>query len=200
MQTKARGLLQDLEKQASAAYVRGHQLAEQNHPNEAVAVLTEVTKLYPGTAAARDSQALLNQLGTRGDATEQSKARRAKEMLVQAREDYRMQQFSCCLDRCEVLIKEFANAPEAQDAAVLMNDIKSNPEFLKSACNQLGDRLAIMTLALAESLLKKGQPQEAIYYFEKVIQSYPDTRHAESAQSRLAAIRGLPARTTDFKK
>ncbi len=81
-----------------------------------------------------------------------------------------------------------------------MTEIKSNPEFLKSACNQLGDRLAVMTLALAESLLKKGQPQEAIFYLEKVMQTYPDSRHAEAAQTRLAAIRGLPARSTDYKK
>jgi TolA-binding protein len=120
-------------------------------------------------------------------------------MLIQAREDYRMQQFSCCLDRCELLVSQFPNMPEAQEAAQLLSDIKSSPEFLKSACNQLGDRLAVMTLALAESLLKKGQPQEAVFYFEKVIQNYPDSRHAETAQTRLVQIRGLPSRSTDFK-
>jgi thioredoxin-like negative regulator of GroEL len=200
VQTKARKLLQDLEQQAAARYARARQFADRNQTAEAVEGLQEVVKLYPGTPAARDSQTLLTRLGSKGDATDQSRARRAKEMLTQAREDYRMQQFSCCLDRCELLVNQFSNTPEAQDAAALMNDIKGNPDFLKSACNQLGDRLAIMTLALAESLLKKGQPQEAVFYFEKVIQNYPDTRHAENAQTRLAQIRGLPARSTDFKK
>jgi thioredoxin-related protein/outer membrane protein assembly factor BamD (BamD/ComL family) len=200
VQTKARGLLQELEQQAALRYGRARQLADRNQVSEAVEALNEVTKLYPGTAAARDSLALVRQLNAKSDLTDQSRSRRAREMLVQAREDYRMQQFSCCLDRCELLVGQFANTPEAQDAAQLMNDIKGNPEFLKSACNQLGDRLAVMTLALADSLLKKSQPQEAIFYFEKVIQNYPDTRHAESAQTRLTAIRGLPARSTDFKK
>jgi thioredoxin-related protein/outer membrane protein assembly factor BamD (BamD/ComL family) len=199
VQSKARTLLQDLEQQAATRYARAKQLAERNQTKEAVDALNAVTKLYPGTAAARDSLALLNQLSGKGDATDQSRARRARDLLAQAREDYRMQQFSCCLDRCELLVNQFANTPEAQDATQLQNEIKDNPEFLKSACTQLGDRLALMMLALAESLLKKGQPQEAIYYFEKVIQNYPDTRHAEAAQSRLAAVRGLPART-DFKK
>ncbi len=200
VQAKARVVLQDLEQQATTRFARGKQLAERNQATEAVAELNEVTKLYPGTTAARDSLVLLSQLGGKGEATDLSRARRAKEMLVQAREDYRMQQFSCCLDRCDLLVSQFANTPEAQDAAALMNDIKGNPEFLKSACTQLGDRLAVMTLALAESLLKKGQPQEAVFYFERVVQNYPETRHAENAQSRLAQIRGLPARSTDFKK
>ncbi len=200
VQNKARTLLQDLEQQAGTRYSRARLLAERNQTAEAIEALNEVIKYYPGTPAARDSLALLTQLNGKGDAADQSRARRAKEMLVQAREDYRMQQFSMCLDRCELLVSRFTNTPEAEEAAALLNDIKSNPEFLKAACNQLGDRLAIMTLGLAESLLKKGQPQEAVFYFEKVIQNYPDTRHAETAQARLAQVRGLPARATDFKK
>jgi thioredoxin-like negative regulator of GroEL len=200
VQAKARAMLQDLEQQAAARYGRARLLAERNQTNEAVEALQEVTKFFPGTPAARDSLALLGQLGSKGDATESARARRAKEMLTQAREDYRMQQFTCCLDRCELLVSQFSSTAEAQDAAALMNDIKGNPEFLKSACNQLGDRLAVLTLALAESLLKKGQPQEAVFYFERVVQNYPDTRHAENAQGRLAQIRGLPSRSTDFKR
>ena len=199
VQAKARAMLQDLEQQANARYGRARQLAERNQTSEAVEALNEVTRLYAGTTAARDSQMLLSRLSSAPQAADQSRSRRAHEMLVQAREDYRMQQFSCCLDRCELLVGQFPNTPEAQEAAQLLNDIKSSPEFLKSACNQLGDRLAVMTLALAESLLKKGQPQEAVFYFEKVIQNYPDSRHAETAQSRLVQIRGLPARSTNFK-
>jgi thioredoxin-related protein/TolA-binding protein len=199
VQAKARTLLQDLEQQATARYGRARQLADRNQTNEAVEALNELTRVYAGTTAARDGQMLLGRLLTAPQAADQSRARRAHEMLVQAREDYRMQQFSCCLDRCELLVGQFPTTPEAQEAAQLLNDIKSSPEFLKSACNQLGDRLAVMTLALAESLLKKGQPQEAVFYFEKVIQNYPDSRHAETAQSRLAQIRGLPARSSNFK-
>ena len=198
VQAKARTLLQDLEQQAAARYTRAHQLAEHHQNNEAVEALNEVVKYYPGTAGARDSKALLAQLGGKG--TARTRAGAPRRSVRPAREDYRMQQFSICLDRCELLVNQFANTPEAQDAPTLLNDIKNNPEFLKTACTQLGDRLAIMTLALAESLLKKGQPQEAVFYFEKVVQNFPDTRHAEAAQLPLAQVRGLPARATDFKK
>jgi thioredoxin-like negative regulator of GroEL len=199
VQSKARVLLQDLEQQATARYARARQLAERNQTNEAAEALNEVVRLYAGTTAARESQALLSRLSSTSEVTDKSRASRARELIVQAREDYRMQQFSCCLDRCELLVNQFPNMPEAHEAVQLMNDIKGSPEFLKLACNQLGDRLAVMTLALAESLLKKGQPQEAVFYFEKVIQSYPDSRHAETAQTRLVQIRGLQSRSTNFK-
>jgi thioredoxin-like negative regulator of GroEL len=200
VQGKARIILQDVEHQAAARYATARLLAERGQAKEAIEALNQVTTVYAGTAAARDSQLLLNQLASKTDATDQSRARRARDMLTQAREDYRMQQFSCCLDRCELLVNQFANTPEAQEAAQLLTDIKSNPEFLKTACDQLSDRLAVMYMALAESWLKKGQPQQAVYYFEKVVQTYPDTRHSENAQTRLAQIRGLPTKATDFKK
>ena len=52
-------------------------------------------------------------------------------------------------------------------------------------------------LALAETLLKKGQPQQATLYLERVMQTFPGTRQAEAAQVRLSQIQGVPAQTVD---
>ena len=87
------------------------------------------------------------------------------------------------------------------DAAQLAADIKGNAEWARSACDQLSDRLGVLYLALADTCLKKGQPQQAVFYLEHVVQSFPNSRHAEAAQVRLSQIQGMPSvRAEDFKK
>jgi TolA-binding protein len=67
------------------------------------------------------------------------------------------------------------------------------------ACEQMGERLTTLYLSLAETWLKKGQPQQAIIYLERVIQTFPNTRNADIAQVRLAQIQG-PNRAPEPKK
>ena len=121
-------------------------------------------------------------------------------MLAQAREDYRTQQYLCCLDRCEVLSGTYADLAEGTEAMQLAAEIKNNPEWMRLACDNLSDRLGLLYLSLAETWPKKGQPQQAVLYLERVVQAFPNTRQAEAAQIRLAQIQGQPTRAVDFKK
>ena len=105
----------------------------------------------------------------------------------------------CCLDRCEVLISTYSDLPEAAEASQLAQEIKTNPEWTKQAADQTGDRLCLLYLTLADTWLKKGQPQQATYYLERVIHTFPNTRHAEIAQIRLSQIQGAPSKSVEFK-
>src|SRR5262249_38310101 len=122
-----------------------------------------------------------------------------RDLLAQAKEDYRSQQYASCLDRCEALAANYADLPEAAEATQLLTDLKGNPEAMKVACEQAGDRLRGLYLGLAESDLQKGQPQQAVYYLERVVQVFPNSKHAEAAQAKLAVLQGLPTRS-DSKK
>ncbi len=78
-------------------------------------------------------------------------------------------------------------------------DIKANPEMTRQAAEQMGDRLSLLYLSMAESWLRKGQPQQAVFYLERVVQTFPNSRHAEVATVRLAQIQGAPVRVTERK-
>src|SRR5258708_6345594 len=106
----------------------------------------------------------------------QIRTRRAQELLAQAREDYRTQQFLCCLDRCEILASTYGDLAEGAEGGQLAAEIKNNPEWLHQACESLGDRLGGLYSALADTWLKKGQPQQAARYLERGIQAFPGTR------------------------
>src|SRR5207302_9313327 len=168
--------------------------------DEAVARISVCVGSHAGTPAATEGGHLLGTLADRPKIKNQQRCQRARELLAHAREDYRTQHFRACLDRCDDLTSSYADLPEGADAMQLAAQIKNNPEWMKQVCESLSDRLGVLYLSLAETLLKKGHPQQAIIYLERVVQTFPGTRQAEAAQVRLAQIQGLPAQTVDFKK
>src|SRR5262249_46144036 len=98
------------------------------------------------------------------------------------------QQWICCYDRCCTLATGYADLPEANEASQLMEQIKANPDWMKSATDNMADRLGELYLAQAEAWIHKGEPQMAVQYFEKVIMAFPNSRHAEVARNRLGQI------------
>jgi thioredoxin-related protein len=200
VQAKARQLLDDLEQQAAGRLARAKQLDDRGQTVEATNVLSDLLRLFAGTQAAVQGGQLLTTLAAKPDVKSQVRAQRARELLAQAREDYRTQQYLCCLDRCDILNANYADLPEAAEASQLTAEIKNNPEWLQQACETLTDRLGKLYISLAETWIKKGQPQQAALYLERVIQTFPGSREAQAAQIKLAAIQGRSTWQAEFKK
>ncbi len=199
IQTQAKQLLQDVEQQAAGRCAEARQLVEKGKVPQAVETVTELVRVYPGTQAAREGGKLLVSLASRVSPHEDSKNLAAREMLDLAREDYRRKQYLSCLDRCETLIAAYSNQSEGAEASRLAAEIKDNPEASRQACEQLSERLSGMYLSLAETWLRKGQPQQAIFNLERVVKAFPSTRNAEIARIRLAQIQG-PSSMLELKK
>jgi thioredoxin-related protein len=198
VQVKCRQLLQDLEKQATARLAEAKRLADKGQTAEAMRTATEASQTFTGSQAGREAAHLASILSAKPDAADGALRRgRARDLLALAREDYRTQQFLCCLDRCETVATQFGDQPEATEAAQLSHDVKSNPEWAKQASDQLADRLCDLYVSLAEAWLKKGQPQQAVFYLERVVQAFPNSSQAQAAQARLAQIQGPPSRVGD---
>jgi tetratricopeptide (TPR) repeat protein len=200
VQAKARQLLQDLEQQAAGRMARAKQLVEKGQTTEAMETLTELVRVFAGTQAAAEGGRLLTGLGNTQETRTQQRSRRARELLAQAREEYRTQQYLCCLNRCDVLMHSFPDLPEGVEAMQLAAEIKNNPQWMRLACDTLSDQLGTLYLSLADTWLKKGQPEQAVICLERVVQTLPGTRQAEAAQLRLAQLQGQPpTQAVDFK-
>jgi thioredoxin-like negative regulator of GroEL len=200
-QVKAKQLLQDLEQQSAGRLARAKQLADKGQTTEAIDTVTELIRAFAGTQAATEGAQMLTALAKKPEVKDGQRSRRARELLAEAREDYRTQQYLLCLHRCDVLAGAYGDLPEGVEAAQLAGEIKNNPERLRQTADMAGEQLGTLYLALAEACLKKGQPQQAILWLERVVQALPNSRHADAAQMRLAQIQGQPGtRAVDFKK
>jgi thioredoxin-related protein len=200
VQVKARQVLQDLEQQAAGRLARAKTLHDRGQSAEAADALADLLKSFAGTQAAADGSALLSSLAARPELRDQQRSRRARELLAQAKDDYRTQQYLGCLERCELLTTGYADLPEGVEAQQLAGEIKDNPDLLSRACESLNQRMGVMCLTLAESWAKKGQPQQAQVYLEKALQVAPGTRQAQVAQTKLAQLRGETAHQTEYQK
>jgi thioredoxin-related protein len=201
VQLKAKQLLQDLEQQSAGRLAHARQLADRGQTTEAIDTVTELVRVFPGTEAATEGGMMLTALAKKPEIKDGQRSRRARELLAEAREDFRSQQYLLCLHRCDVLANTFGDLPEGAEAAQIAAEIKDNPERLRQAADSAGEQLGAMYLALAETCLRKGQPQQAIVWLERVVQALPNTRQADAAQMRLAQIQGQPAtRPVDFKR
>ena len=189
VQRKAASLLANLEKQAAARLEHVKELGEAGRTVDALQAGEELVRVYEGTAAAAEATGLLLSLNTRIDGHTREQRAQAAELLKLARKEFGAQQYLMCLLRCEALTRRFANLPETAAATELAAQIKSNPEWMQQVCDGGAEVLGMSFLTLAETRLKEGQPQQAIFLLERVLQAFPNTRHAELAQVRLSQIR-----------
>jgi thioredoxin-like negative regulator of GroEL len=201
VQVKARQVLQDLEQQAAGRLARAKALQDRGQSAEAAEALTDLLRHYSGTQSATDGGAMLSTLAVRPEIRDQQRLRRARELLAQARDDFRTQQYLGCLERCDTLTTGYADLQEANEAQQLAASVRDNPELLSRACDSLTQRTGEMYLALAEAWAKRGQAAQAQQCLDKVMQSAPGTRYADLAQVRLAQLQGTAAtQQAEYKK
>ncbi len=185
VQVRARQSLKELEQQAVDKLAVARQKDSQGKAADAIVALSELMRNYAGTPAAVEGGRLLASLTARGQSKEGNSPQRARELLSQAKEDLRTQQYLCCLDRCEQVCKQYADSSEAEEAKHLAEEIRNNPEWLQQACDNLVDRLGTLYMAMGENWQRKGQMQLAAACYERVVTAAPGSRYAELAQLKL---------------
>jgi thioredoxin-like negative regulator of GroEL len=188
MHVQAQKLLKEIEQKATQRLAHAKQLHDKGQLPEAIEALSETMRLFPGLDVTKSATAMLTQMVQNPEVRNEYRAKRARDLLGQARDYYANKEYIPCLDRCELLLSGYGDLPESGEASKLAAEIKSNPDWLQGACDRMGDHLGGLYLALAESLLKRGEPQRAEFYLQRVIAAFPGSRQAESAQIRLGQI------------
>jgi tetratricopeptide (TPR) repeat protein len=196
---KASKLLQEIEQKAAVRLTHAKQLNDKGQLPEAIEALTETMRIFPGLEATKTAASTLAAMVKNPEAQTEYRVKRARDLLAQAKDFYQGKDYIPCLDRCELLAAGYGDLAESQEANKLASEIKNNPEWLQGACDLMGERLGGLYLSLADSLLKRGDPQRAEYYLQRVIRAFPGSRQAESAQIRLTQVQNLYPRKTDVQ-
>lgn len=201
VQVSSQKLLGEIEQKARERIAKAQTQKDQGKASDAIQTLTEVMRDFAGLSLTREAGDMVARFAQSETPATKNEVRtkRAKDLLVQAKDFHKTKEYTLCIDRCSVLLRNYGDLEEGQEAALLYTEIKNNPEWLQNACTTYGDRLAEMWLALSDSLLKRGQPQQAKHWLERTIHAFPGSHHAESAQIRLEQLQGAPTRRVDFQ-
>jgi len=187
--SKARQLLVEIDQIATSRLVRAKELEHRGFTQEAVDVLADVIRTYAGTQAALDAAHLMAGYAAKPETQDKLRQRAAREMLANAREEFRTGRLLNCLEVCERLASVYGDLAEGREGQTLAEEVKNNPERLVVVCEQMNQRTANMYLVLAESWTKKGQKAEAIACLEKVSQLCPNTPESDRALRQLNQLR-----------
>ncbi len=193
VQLNARKLLQDLEAQGQERLGQARESIDRGKVAEGIEVINDTMRTYAGLQAAKDGSTLLARVMQSPEIRQQQRAKRAQELLAQAQDFYKTKDHIPCLDRCEILMASYGDMPQSQTAYQLAASIKNDPKFMQAACDTMSDRLGNMWIALADTMLREGQPDRARYYFERIIHAFPGTGLAERAEIRLNQLTGTAA-------
>jgi tetratricopeptide (TPR) repeat protein len=199
VQKNARALLDKIEKRAAECIAHAKELQAKGQLAEALESLNETQRQFSGLQASKDALELIAGIERANvELRTAQRNKRAAELLTQAQEFYKTKDYIPCLDRCELIIANYGDLPEGSRAFALAAQIKNNTEWLQNAADVMVDRLAGVWLALADSYLKHGEAKKAEAYMQKVIQAFPGSRYAESAQIRLTQLQAnAPAARKD---
>jgi thioredoxin-related protein len=201
VQVKARQVLADLEQQAAARLVRAKQMTDRGQSGSAAETLADLLRAFAGTQSAKAGSSLLTTIALKPEVQSLMRNQRARELLAQARDDLRSQDYLSCLVRCESLTTSYSDLPEGAEARQLVVSIKDNPEQFAQACENLNRRMGVMYLTLAESWLKKGEMVEAKLCLEKVLRAAPGSPQAVQAQVHMSKLQsGSATLPADFRK
>jgi protein disulfide-isomerase len=199
VQVSASALLKRVEQQAANELGQAKMALDRGQTNEGTMMLAKLVKDYAGTSSAPEAAGILTSLAKSPEPRATPRAVRARELLTQAREDFRTEQWLCCLDRCDLMIANFGDLPEGREALQMAGAIRSNPDWMQKTCESMSARLGDMYIGLAETWVQKGQPQQAMICLERVIRSFPGTRQAEMAQYRLGQLQALSSQRAGFQ-
>jgi thioredoxin-related protein len=198
---KAKEVLAQIEQQAAGRMARAKDLESRGQSPEAMDLLADLLKTYPGTEAAASAASQMAGLAEKPETLQRQQVRRARETLAAAKDDFAENRFYDALQKAELVAAAFPDLAEGKQGAALVADIKGNPERMAAACEQMNDRTAQMYLVLAESWQKKGQSAEAVACLEKVAKLSPNSKSGETATAQLKLIRGAtPAIPTSFER
>lgn len=197
VQQQAQKYLDAIEQRVMEKMAQARDLEEKNKVSEAIDLLDETARHYPGLDAIARLESMSARLRDRIEPNKilVERGKRARDLIVQAREFHKNRDFVPCLDRCARLVKDFVDLPEGQEAATLLAELKSDPASLQQAADLLSERLGDLYLALAEGHYSKGQTQRAEVYYQRVLMACPGSRQAESAQLRITQLQGIGSRS-----
>ncbi len=185
---RAREMASDIEEKAKTVLDEGERLEAVPKLGSAIHAYRRCVRDFHGTASATRAAERLKDLRSDTELRARLNAYMARKLLARAEADVARRRYASATDAIEAILTRYAQSPQAAKAKALRQKLQADPA-VAARINE--DRVRVAAerlLSLARSFRLSKMPHKAIAQYSKVIQKYPGTRFARSAERHLKEI------------
>ncbi len=174
---------------------RARQLLQEEKLVEVVEVLNTLTEDFPGTEAGSLAEKKAAELSRDPEFAERfrqaHRRSRARELLAQAAAAVQADDLVAAYGLYRTLAQQFPDLPEGTEAAAELVEWEADQELMTRVRGLQAEKEARQWMTLADNFLANDHYSEAMQYYQKVVEKYPDTEVAAQAEAKLEEARLL---------
>lgn len=114
----------------------------------------------------------------------------AKAALKKADNLYKKGRYSKSLSAYEKIVRDFSGTKGAKMARTKIKKMKADAAIMSAIRTEEANKNAKRWLDMAKTLADNGAENDAIRYYRKITEKYPDSDYAETARKELARLEG----------
>lgn len=188
----AQAIASEIEGKARELLDEGERLEAEPKLGTAIRTYRRCIREFHGAPAAQVAAERLK--AVRGD--KELRARLAaflsRQLLARAKADMARHRYAAAAKALDTLVERYGTTPQAAEAKTLRETIRSDPKIAGRMKEESVRSEAERLLSLARSFRLSKMPDKAIGQCRLVIQKYPGTRFARSAESLIKDIQSSP--------
>jgi tetratricopeptide (TPR) repeat protein len=188
----ARIALDDAAERGKAKVAQADALAAKHEYAAAGAAFEKIAADYAGTDAGSAAAERLRGIASNPAAARAVQAEKegaaAAEILVQARSAEEGKRLAEAAQLYQRILKEYKDSPAATDASAGFDRVGKGAEEEAKERRQQTERDCALWMSYGDSLAQLGKAEKARGYYQKIIDTYPESGYAETARAKLKGL------------
>ncbi len=188
-------LREQLAGYALELYRKAQEHLDQGNLTEAFDLLNRVARYFEGTEAGSLAKTKLDELAKDPETAEKLRqARRrkeAEELLASAQQSEQNGDFVKAYGYCKRLSDDYADLPEGAQAQEKVSAWEADAQFMANITTLQAQGETVKLMTLGDNFFVNKVYSQAIQYYQKVVDTYPDSPAAQQAQAKLEEARRL---------
>jgi len=184
----AKALLEDIQGKAGAKFLEAENLETQQKLGSALRAYRDCARTFRGTEAATRAAARIAAIRQDPEVRKKLSTHMAGQLLAKAQDAIQRKQYGVAVEALETIAQRYPEAEQAGEARKLHEQLKADPQAARALRDAAARAEALGLLSVGDSFRRNGLPDKALAEYRKVVEKFPDTTYAQTAQQRIADL------------
>lgn len=189
---KAKAEIAEIDKAAGAQLEEIKALVDKKQFAEVAGRLDDLLTVFDGIPIAVEAKAYRDQLTSDPEAKLAIRTAEAERVYAETLADLEQKRYGIALTRLEGLAGQYFDLPVGAKIKAELDKLHSNPAIVKAVRDEEARAQSNAWLSLARTWAKnsdnKKATERAKSYYQKVIETFPDTSFAQEAETEIAQL------------